>query len=752
MRVEKKVESYTGIDVFRLVAAVLIITIHTSPLADLSETGDFILTRIVARVAVPFFFVTSGFFLISRYHYRTAKLCAFVKKTLLIYGAAIALYIPINLYNGYFKMEYLLPNLIKDIVFDGTLYHLWYLPASVIGGMIAWGLVKKLDYRKAFAAAAVLYLVGLFGDSYYGVIGNVPVCSGFYALIFQVSDYTRNGIFFAPVFFIMGGFIADYSDRGENKSEIASDQSGRERSESGKRTPAKIHYRENMFDKKILVAGVYFVLSMALMLVEGLVLHHFQVQRHDSMYVFLLPCVYFLFLVLMQFRGKRYVWLRDLSLIVYLIHPMMIVVIRMFAKVLHLQGLLVDNSVVHFLAVTVASVVFGAVAVALWGQFGRRRKKRHTDTDRAYIEINLENLAYNVAVLKAAMPSKCELMAVMKAEAYGHGMCEIAAHLDKIGVRAFAVATIDEGIRLRRCGVRGEILVLGYTAPERARELRKYDLAQTLIDYAYACRLNEQGHRVKVHVKVDTGMHRLGFDAGYHSNTHIEEILDVFSMEHFDVKGMYTHLCVADSLKEEDVLFTRQQIADFYGVLKRLKKEGIRIPKIHMQSSYGLLNYPELKCSYVRAGIALYGVLSAPDTQTKLQLDLRPVLSLKAKVVLIRFVAQGESIGYGRTFVADRDSVIAILSIGYADGFPRSLSNKGSCVLINGSCAPIVGRICMDQLTVDVTDIADVEVGMTATLIGYDGGKEITAPVVADDSGSITNELFSRMGSRLGRV
>ena len=729
MRVEKKVESYTGIDVFRLVAAVLIITIHTSPLVGLSETGDFILTRIVARVAVPFFFVTSGFFLISRYHYQTAKLCAFVKKTLLIYGAAIVLYIPVNLYNGYFKMEYLLPNLIKDIVFDGTLYHLWYLPASVIGGVIAWGLVKKLDYRKAFAVAAVLYLVGLFGDSYYGVIKNVPIFSGFYALIFQVSDYTRNGIFFAPVFFIMGGLIADYSDRGENKSEIVCDQSVRKKSESR-----------------------CFGLSMALMLVEGLVLHHFQVQRHDSMYVFLLPCVYFLFLVLLQFRGKRYVWLRDLSLVVYLIHPMMIVVIRMFAKVLHLQGLLVDNSVVHFLAVTVASVAFGAAAVALWGRFGRRRKKRHTDMDRAYIEINLENLAHNVAVLKAAMPSRCELMAVVKAEAYGHGMCEIAVHLDKIGVRAFAVATIDEGIRLRRCGIRGEILILGYTVPERAWELRKYDLAQTLIDYAYACRLNEQGCRVKVHVKVDTGMHRLGFDAGHHSNTHIKEILDVFAMEHFDVKGIYTHLCVADSLEEEDVLFTRQQIADFYGVLKRLKKEGIRIPKIHIQSSYGLLNYPELKCSYVRAGTALYGVLSTPDAQTKLQLDLRPVLSLKTKVVLIRFVPQGESVGYGRTFVADRDSVIAILSIGYADGFPRSLSNRAGYVLINGGCAPIVGRICMDQLAVDVTDIADVEAGMTATLIGYDGGKEIAAPVVADDAGSITNELFSRMGSRLGRI
>lgn len=727
MRVENKSrygKGYTGIDVFRLVAAVLIITIHTSPLAGLSETADFILARIVARVAVPFFFVTSGFFLISRYHYQTAKLCVFVKKTLMIYAAAIALYIPVNLYNGYFQMEYLLPNLIKDIVFDGTLYHLWYLPASVIGGVIAWGLVKRLDYRKAFVVAAALYLAGLFGDSYYGVIANVPVCSGFYALIFQVSDYTRNGIFFAPVFFIMGGFIADKNDI------------------------CKTVLGKNALRKRILVTGFCFGLLLALMLAEGLVLHYFQVQRHDSMYVFLPLCVHFLFLVLLQFRGKRYVWLRDLSLTVYLVHPMMIVVIRMFAKVLHLQTLLVDNSVVYFLAVMVASVVSGVAAVALWGRSGRKRKQRNTDTDRAYIEINLENLEHNVAVLKAAMPSGCELMAVMKAEAYGHGMCGIAVHLDKIGVRAFAVATIDEGISLRRCGVRGEILILGYTVPERAWELRKYDLAQTLIDYAYACRLNEQKYRVKVHVKIDTGMHRLGFDTG----CHMEELMDVFAMEHFDINGIYTHLCVADSLDEEDVLFTRQQIADFYSVLKQLKKEGIRIPKIHIQSSYGLLNYPGLKCSYVRAGIALYGVLSTPDARTKLQPDLRPVLSLKAKVVLIRFVPQGESVGYGRTFVADRDSVIAILPIGYADGFPRSLSNRGIYALINGGCAPVVGRICMDQLAVDVTDIADVEVGMTATLIGHDGGEEIAAPVVADDAGSITNELFSRMGSRLGRV
>ncbi len=742
MKSEKKNDekSYTGIDYFRLAAALLIITIHTSPLAGFSETADFILTRIFARVAVPFFFVTSGFFLISRYNYQIGKLSAFVRKTAIIYGAAILLYIPVNLYNGYFKMENLLPNLIKDIVFDGTLYHLWYLPASILGGVIAWYLVKKLDYQKAFAVAAVLYLIGLFGDSYYGVIGSISVCSSFYALIFQVSDYTRNGIFFAPVFFVMGGFIADQREETAWKKLVCS--------HSEQECAAGSSKIDLLHENRILWNGIGMGLTLALMLAEGLTLHHFQVQRHDSMYVFLLPCVYFLFLLLLQFRGNRYVWLRDVSLIIYLIHPMMIVVIRLAAKLFHLQALLVDNSVIHFLAVTAASAAFSVAAVALWHRLGQKRKKHNTNTERAYMEISLENLAHNVAVLRSAMPSKCELMAVVKAEAYGHGMCEIAICLDKIGVRAFAAATIDEGIKLRRCGVRGEILILGFTAPERAGELRKYDLTQTLIDYDYACRLNEQGCKIKAHMKIDTGMHRLGFD----SDLNIEEILRVFAMEHLCISGIYTHLCVADSLDEEDVCFTRQQIAGFYGVLKQLKKEGIRIPKIHIQSSYGLLNYPELKCSYVRAGVALYGVLSTPDAQTKLQLDLRPVLSLKAKVILLRFVSQGESVGYGRTFVTDRDSVIAILPIGYADGFPRSLSGRDSYVLINGSWAPIVGRICMDQLAVDVTDIAGVEVGMTATLIGTDGSETIDAPTVAYDSGSITNELLSRLGNRLGRI
>lgn len=656
--------------------------------------------------------MTSGFFLISRYTCNAEKLEAFIKKTTLIYGVAILLYIPINVYNGYFKMDNLLPNIIKDIVFDGTLYHLWYLPASIIGAAIAWYLVKKLNYPKALMVASVLYLIGLFGDSYYGITEKISCLNSLYTYIFQVTDYTRNGIFFAPIFFILGGFIAD------NRPQIT-------------------------FGKSFLG----FAISLALMLGEAMILHHFDLQRHDSMYVFLLPCMYFLFIVILHFKGKRLVSLRTASLIIYIIHPMMIVVIRLFSKLLHIQKLFVENSIVHYFAVCLTSVVFSVVLTTMWNKYKPKKAKHTADTDRAYLEIDLNNLEHNVKVLKRAMPQKCELMAVVKAEAYGHGLYEIATHLNKIGVKAFAVATIDEGIKLRQYGVLGEILILGYTAPARAKELRKYDLTQTLIDYKYALLLDKQGYDVMTHIKVDTGMHRLGFDA-----KDIEKISAVFSMKHIKVSGIYTHLCAADSVDEKDIFFTNVQIESFYNLLNQLKEKGITIPKIHIQSSYGLLNYPELKCDYVRVGVSLYGVLSSPNDRTKLHLDLRPVLSLKSRVILLREIKKGESVGYSRSFVANRDSLIALLPVGYADGYPRNLSCGKSYVLINGHQAPVVGKICMDQLAVDVTDIPNVKTGSIATLIGKDGKEEITAPMVAESAESITNELLSRMGHRLNII
>ncbi len=365
-------------------------------------------------------------------------------------------------------------------------------------------------------------------------------------------------------------------------------------------------------------------------------------------------------------------------------------------------------------------------------------------TGRAWIEVNVENLRHNVEILNRAMQPGCELMAVVKAQAYGHGAVLTASRLNKMGVRAFAVATVDEGITLREAGVCGEILILGYTQVSRASQLKEYDLMQTLISFEYAEALNHQGTAVKVHIKIDTGMHRLGI-----ASEELSAVQKIFRMQNLKVCGMFTHLCCSDSRHPDDIAFTKGQIDNFYSMTDALRSCGIILPKLHIQSSYGLLNYPDLACDYVRAGIALYGVLSSPDDDTVLKPDLRPVFSLKSRVVLIRNVKAGESVGYGRRFIARRDTRIAILPVGYGDGFPGNLSDGKGSVLIRQSVVPVAGRICMDQLAVDITDTEGVSVGDIATLAGAEGYDKLSVPAVADRSGSISNELLCRMGARL---
>lgn len=339
-----KNKSYTGLDYFRIIAALLIIAIHTSPLLSYSKLGDFILTRIIARVAVPFFFMLSGFFLISRHNYNYDKLKNFLKNTIFIYSIAILIYIPLNIYNGYFSMDNLLPNIIKDIVFDGTLYHLWYLPASIIGASIAYYLVKKFGMKMSFIIAIVFYIIGMFGDSYYGFLEKLPLLKNLYGYVFEVSDYTRNGLFFAPVFFILGSIIADKS--------------------------------ASISPKKSIIG---FLISFALMFCEGIILHNLGVQRHDSMYIMLLPCMYFLFTTLTFLKGHRVKFLRTSSLIIYIIHPMMIVIIRMFSKILGLQTTLVNNSLIHYIVVSIASFITSIIIILIINRIkGKKGKYRKT--------------------------------------------------------------------------------------------------------------------------------------------------------------------------------------------------------------------------------------------------------------------------------------------------------------------------------------------------------------------------------------
>ncbi len=359
--------------------------------------------------------------------------------------------------------------------------------------------------------------------------------------------------------------------------------------------------------------------------------------------------------------------------------------------------------------------------------------------ERAWIELSMAALEHNVSALKGLLRPGCELMAVLKADAYGHGADAIAPALDALGVRAYAVANIDEAVRLRRLGVRGEILIFGYTPPGRAATLAAMDLTQTVGSPDHARALSFRGLSAKCALEIDTGMHRSGLS--WEDEAGAAEILTLPGIR---VTQIYTHLSCSDSLEPEDAAWTGEQLKRFWGILDAVKRRGIPIPKIHVQSTYGLLNYPDLACDYVRVGVALYGVLSYVNRPTRVTPDLRPVLALKTVVTALRTVRAGEAVGYGRAYTAPRDAVVATLAVGYRDGVPRPLSGMGH-VAIRGRLAPIVGKICMDNMTVDASAIPDVRVGDTATVIGG----PLPAPLVAEQAGAFTPELFGRLSPDL---
>lgn len=372
--------------------------------------------------------------------------------------------------------------------------------------------------------------------------------------------------------------------------------------------------------------------------------------------------------------------------------------------------------------------------------------KPDSSQGRAWIELNRAKLRHNVDTLHALLPNGCELMPAVKANAYGHSAVLISRELNRLGVNAFCVATVREGAELRQNGIAGTILVLGYTDPGDFSLLRRYHLTQTVLDFSYAKVLDRSGGKISVHVKIDTGMHRLG-----ERSEQIEEILEIFQCKGLKIEGIFTHLCVADEVSPASIEFTHAQAKAFYGVIDELRRHGFTCPKKHIVSSDGLLYYPELAENYARVGIALYGMLSTRADTERCGISLEPVLSIKARVALVKNLFQGEAVGYGLQFVAPRDTAIAVVAIGYGDGIPRSLSCGVGRVLIGGSKAPVVGRICMDQMLVDISNIPNVKAGDIAMIIGQSGDEKITACDLAEQTGTIANEILSRLGGRLER-
>lgn len=373
---------------------------------------------------------------------------------------------------------------------------------------------------------------------------------------------------------------------------------------------------------------------------------------------------------------------------------------------------------------------------------------------RAWIELNIDNLSHNVEQMKAHLPKGCQLMPAVKANAYGHGMIPISKALNRMGIHDFCVAAASEGAILRRAGIKGQILVLGYTHPDAFPLLEEYDLTQTVVDAAYARELAGCKKPLKVHISIDTGMRRLG-----ERSEHLSSILSFWESKNLQITGLYSHLCVADSFSPMDIQFTLMQFQRFDTIIDALHQKGISGFAPHIQSSYGFLNYPEFHYDYIRPGIALYGCKSLPDDQPRLELSLRPVLSLKARLGSVRPLLPGESAGYGLTYTAQRPLVIGTATIGYADGVPRSLSGKGFD-LIRGRRAPIIGRICMDQLLLDVTEIPDAAPMDEVVFIGNSSAacdgqiytSEIRAEELAMQGQTISNEILSCLGERLERV
>ena len=369
--------------------------------------------------------------------------------------------------------------------------------------------------------------------------------------------------------------------------------------------------------------------------------------------------------------------------------------------------------------------------------------------NRAWAEIDLDAIAHNVREIKGIMGKRVEVMGIVKADAYGHGVLEVVRTLLENGVTQLAVSMLDEAIQIRRMGIDVPILILSYTDPARAEEIVLNGLTQTVFSHDIAQALSavsvKLGRSVKIHVKLDTGMTRVGFMPGYSA---VKNIMEVGRLPGLIIEGLFTHFASADESERD---YTMLQFERFMSVCSELGRVGIHIPVKHVCNSAGIIQYPEMHLDLVRPGIILYGLYPSQQVDT-VKMRLKPAMTLKANVILVKDVEKDTCISYGRTFRTSRLSKIATIPIGYADGYTRLLSNKGR-VLVNGEFAPVVGRVCMDQCMIDVTDLTqEVHAGDEVVLFGSQKDASISVDEVASDIGTISYEVVCIIGKRIPRV
>lgn len=372
--------------------------------------------------------------------------------------------------------------------------------------------------------------------------------------------------------------------------------------------------------------------------------------------------------------------------------------------------------------------------------------------DRVWAEIDLDAIAFNIESIKKNISINTQIVAVIKADGYGHGAIPIAKMLEGDSrIWGYAVATATEAMELRNSGIKKPILILSYAFASDYRELIENEVRIAVFTQEMAAALSETaqklGKRCKVHIKVDTGMTRIGVQPNLDA---IELIKQISEMKNIEIEGIFTHFARAD---EKDKRKAYEQLDKFRTFIKQIEETTtIQIPIKHCSNSAGIAEIPEANMDMVRAGIILYGLWPSEDVEEGGKIALKPALSLKSKVVYVKTVPAGQEISYGGTFTTKRETRVATICVGYGDGYPRSLSNKGY-VLINGQRAPILGRVCMDQFMVDITNVTgDVRTESVVTLIGKDGTEEITMETLGALSGRFNYELACDLGKRIPRV
>ncbi len=365
-----------------------------------------------------------------------------------------------------------------------------------------------------------------------------------------------------------------------------------------------------------------------------------------------------------------------------------------------------------------------------------------------WMEVDLDSLVHNLREVKKNLKPPASVIGVVKADGYGHGAVEVARVLLEEGVDRLAVAVLDEGMELRNAGIEVPILNLGYTPPYHYDLLCQYDVTPTIYNYDDAVSLSrkaaEKKRRIKIHIKLDTGMGRIGFIPGKDS---LEAVSKIYNLDGIIIEGIFTHFSVADI---EDKSYTYMQYRKYIDFCNKLADRGINIPIKHVCNSAAIIDHPDMHLDMVRPGIILYGYFSDREVRKDLA-SPRPVASLKARISHVKTIPAGASVGYGRKFIAYRETVVATLPLGYADGYSRILSGKAN-VLVKGREVPVIGNICMDQCMIDVTEIEGVEVGEEVVLMGSQGGRSITALDLAGLMGTIQHEVLCGISKRVPRV